>query len=178
MIFTNEPFPSCKVTLSSDDVRIIRAFHRDMMRSYVKVAKELSLSPRTIKRRITKLSDEEALYLVGEMQPKFATGYIVISLLLFYETPEKRQLANENLLNYIGDRLLFANLDDSKHGYFALVITNIAQAKEILRWAFKVPGISGGRVDLTEDIIYRYEVYEQQLVKLERNPILKASRVD
>ena len=178
MIFTNEAFPSCNVKLSSDDLRIIRAFHRDPMKSYVQVAKELHLSPRTIKRRITKLSDEEALYLVGEMRPKFAAGCIVSGILLFYEDPEKRHPANKRLLDYIGDRLLFANLDDAKHAYFSLVITNIAQAKEILRWALEVPGISGGRVDLTEDIIYRYEVYGEQLDKLERNPVFKASRVD
>ena len=172
MIFSNERFPHCNVDLSSDDVRIIRAFQRDPMKSYVQVATELHLSPRTIKRRVGKLSDEEALYLVGELQPKFLTGGIIGGLLLFYNNSEQRNKANDILLDFIGDQLLFSDLDDTQHAYFAIMITNIARAKEILRWALQVPGIASGRVDLVEEIIYRYDVFEEQLEKLERNPVL------
>lgn len=171
MIVTNEPFPPCSFAISSDDLRIIRAFQRDPMKSYVQVANELRLSPRTVKRRISKLSDEEALYLVAEMKPKFLNGGIASGLLVFYDSPDLRHEANESLLGYIKDRLLFANLDDIQHGYFAIMINNISQAKEILRWAQQVPGIARGRIDLVEEIFYRYEVYEEQLNKIERNPL-------
>lgn len=168
MISVDEPFPHCSVNLSVDDLKIIRAFQKDPLKSYVQVAKELSLSPRTIKRRISKLSDEEALYLVAEMKPKFVKGGITSGLLVFYSNPELRARANDGLLSYIGDRLLFANLDDTQHGYFAIMITNIAQANEILRRGLEVPGIANGRIDLVEEIFYHYDVYGEQLEKLER----------
>lgn len=169
MIFTNERFPRCGIALSSEDLRIIRALQHDPMKSYVEIAKELGLSARTIKRRITKLSDEEALYLVGELDPRFVSGGIISGLLVFYSDPERRHQANDELLSYIGDKLIFANLDDTQHGYFAIMIPNITQAKEILRRALGVAGISNGRIDLVEEIEYHYEVYEEQLEKLERN---------
>ncbi len=105
------------------------------------------------------------------------TGGIISGLLVLYGNPEGRQKANDDLIGYIGDQLIFANLDDTQQGYFAIMIPNLAQAKEILRRALAVPGISSGRIDLVEEIDYHYEVYGEQLEKLERS-LDHSSRVE
>jgi len=164
----NEPFPTCRTTLSSDDLRIIASLQKEPLKPYTDVAKELELSTKTVKRRITRLSEGDALYLVAELDPKFLSGGIACGLLVFYDDPKRKYLVEE-IVSYLGDQLIFANLDDPHHGYFALIITNLASAQQILNWALAQKGVSSGRIDIVQEIISLYSVYEEQLEKFQHS---------
>jgi len=161
----NEPFPTCRITLSSDDLRIITSLQKEPLKPYTDIAKELGLSTKTVKRRIIRLSEGDALYLVAELDPKFLSEGIACGLLVFYDDPKRKYLVDE-IVSYLGDQLIFANLDDIHHGYFALIITNLAMAQQILNWALAQKGVSSGRIDIVQEIISLYSVYEEQLEKL------------
>jgi hypothetical protein len=51
--------------------------------------------------------------------------------LIFYDDLKPNHLL-EDIVTYHGDRLIFANLDDPHHGYFAFIITNLVMAQQIL----------------------------------------------
>jgi len=164
--FATEPFPTCKITLSNDDLRIITNLQKEPLKSYADIASELGLSSKTVKRRIIRLSEGDALYLLAELDPKFLSGGIACGLLIFYDDLRPKFLVEE-IVTYLGDQLIFANLDDLRHGYFALIITNLAMAQQILNWALAQKGVSSGRVDIVQEIISLYSVYEEQLEKLQ-----------
>ena len=168
MACTNEPFAQCDATLSMDDIGIIRAIQKDPLKSYVEVGKELGLSAKTVKRRITRQSESEALYVVGELDPRFTGGGTTCSLLVFYDRPEHRYRVSQEILSLLRDRLLFAELDDTRHAYFALVIEHIARAKEILNQVLAISGVAKGQMYLVQEIFNYYGVYDEQLDKLER----------
>ncbi|MFI5420583.1 MAG: AsnC family transcriptional regulator [Nitrososphaerales archaeon] len=161
----SEPFPVCKLKLSSDDLRIITSLQKDPLKSYTGVAMELGLSTKTVKRRVARLTDGDALYLLAELDPKFMSGGIVCGLLIFYGDAKPNYLADD-IVSYIGDKLIFANLEDAGHGYFAFIITNVVMAQQILTWAVAQKGVSRGRIDIVQDVISLYSVYEEQLEKL------------
>jgi len=163
----NEPFPICKITLSNEDLRIISSLQKDPLKPITDIANELELSAKTVKRRITRLIEGDALYLVADLNPRYLSGGIACGLLVFYNDPKPRFL-EEEILTYLGDQLIFANLDDPGHGYFAVIITNLATADQILKWALAQKGVSKGRVDIVQEIISQYSVYEEQLEKLQR----------
>jgi DNA-binding Lrp family transcriptional regulator len=164
----NEPFPNCTITLSSDDLRIITSLQKDPLKPYTDVAKELGLSTKTVRRRVIRLTEGDALYLVAELDPKFLSGGIVCGLLISYDDPKHNHVAEE-IISYLGDQLMFANLDDPHHGYFAFIITNIAMAQQILNWALAQEGVSNGRIDIVQEVMSLYGVYEEQLEKLQHS---------
>jgi DNA-binding Lrp family transcriptional regulator len=169
----SEPFPTCRITLSSDDLKIIKSLQKEPLKPYTEIARELGLSVKTIKRRIIRLTEGDALYIVAELDPKFLSGGIVCGLLIFYDDRRPDDLVEE-IISYLGDKLMFANLDDLHHGYFAFVITNLAMAQQILDWALDRKGVSSGRIDIVQEVISLYSVYEEQLEKLQHSAVNRA----
>jgi DNA-binding Lrp family transcriptional regulator len=165
----NEPFPTCGITFSSDDLMIVRSLQREPLKPYSDIAKELGLSSRTVKRRIARLAEGEAIYMVAELDPKFLSGGIVCGLLVFYVDSRDKYSAEKEIVPYLGDRLIFANLEDLHHGYFAFIITNLAMAQQILNWALARNGVSKGRLDIVQEVISLYGVYDEQLEKLQNS---------
>ena len=148
---------------------IVRSLQKEPLKAYTEIAKELGLSSRTVKRRIIRLTEGEALYLVVELDPKFLSGGIVCGLLVFYVDSKDKYLVEREIVPYLGDRLIFANLEDLHHGYFAFIITNLAMAQQILNWALARKGVSNGRLDIVQEVISLYDVYDEQLEKLQHS---------
>lgn len=169
IISVNEPFPKCHITLKHDDWRIIHGLQKDPTKPQTLLAKELGLSAKTVKRRLSKLIDGDALYQVAELNPKSLSGSIICGLVVFYKDPASTHPVKETIFSRIGQQLIFANTDDVHHGYFALVITEVAAVREILDWTLQLPNVAGGRIDIVQDVISIYGVYEEQLEKLRRS---------
>ncbi len=166
----DEPFPTCEIAFSKDDLRIVRTLQKEPQKPYTDIAKELDLSSRTVKRRIRRLAEGKALYLIAELNPRFLSGGIVCGLLVSHDESGSKSLSERRIVSHLGDQLLFADLDDPRHGYFALIIENVASAQDILNWALTQEGVSEGRIDIVQEVISLYGVYEEQLEKLERGP--------
>ena len=166
----DEPFPRCEIAFSKDDLRIVRTLQEEPQKPYKDIAKELDLSSRTVKRRIRRLAEGKALYLIAELNPRFLSGGIVCGLLVFHDESGSKSLSERRIVSHLGDQLLFADLDDPRHGYFALIIENVATAQDILNWALTQEGVSEGRIDIVQEVISVYSVYEEQLEKLQRGP--------
>ena len=164
-----EPFPSCNIRVTLDDLRILKSLQKDPLKSYTDIAKHLGLSVKTIKRRLTRLAEGDALYIIAELDPKFLSGGIVCGLLVFYNGSGPSDLVEE-IVSFLGDKLIFANSDDPHHGYFAFIITNLVSAQQTLDWALGHKGISSGRIDIVQEVISLYSVYEEQLQKVHLSP--------
>lgn len=166
----DQPFPTCEIAFSKDDLRIVRTLQKEPQKPYTDVAKELDLSSRTVKRRIRRLAEGKALYLIAELNPRFLSGGIVCGLLVSHDESGSKSLSERKILSHLGDQLLFADLDDPHHGYFALIIENVATAQETLNWALAQEGVSEARIDIVQEVISLYGVYEDQLDKLQQGP--------
>jgi len=169
LTYVDEPFPASSLVFSRTDLKILGILQKEPQMPYAEIAGELGLSSRTVKRRIARLAEGNALYLVAELNPKFLSGGIVCGLLVFHDERGNKSAAERNIVSHLGDQLLFADLDNPHHGYFALIIENIALAEPILNWALAQAGVSNGRIDVVQEVISLYGVYEEQLEKLERN---------
>lgn len=130
----------------------------------------LLLSSGTVKRRLGRPERGGALYLVAELDPRFLNGGMTGGLLLFYDNPENRRPVNRYVISQLEGNLIFANLEDSDHAYFAFIITNLAMAERVVNLALAHGGVSAGRVDIVQDLTSLYGVYEEQLERLEHSP--------
>ena len=175
LTWVEEPFPTSDLPLARDDLRIVRVLQKDPQKPFTELAHELALSSRTVKRRIARLVEGGALYLVAELNPKFLSGAIVCGLLVFHDERGCKPASDRKILDHLGDRLLFGDIDNLRHSYLALILENLSKAEPILAWTLAQDGVSKGRIDIVQEVISQYAVYEEQLDKLEE--ITTVSRV-
>lgn len=165
-----EPFVRPSITLRTNDLAIIKSLREDPLKSYVQVARELSLSTKTVKRRIETLTDSYAVFLVASPNLRALEGGVMCSLLIFYEgdKPDSRRRVERELLSQLRNELLYAELDDTQHAYFSFLITNVTRVEEITRWAEKLEGVASCRVDMMQEILTFRETLDEQVDRLLR----------
>jgi DNA-binding Lrp family transcriptional regulator len=166
VVAVEEPFPRCDIILKGDDWRIIHSLQKEPAKTRTLLSNELGLSAKTIHRRLRKLIEGDALYQVAELSPKSLSGSIVCGLLVFYKDPGAAYQTRRTIHSRIGEQLIFANTDDPGHGYYAVVLANIASVGELLEWVSQLPNVKGARIDIVQDVISVYSVYEEQLERL------------
>lgn len=164
-----EPFPPCDLVLSEGDLRLIRTLQKEPLTSYARLAQSVDRTAKTVKRRVRRLSDGGAIYLVAELDPKFLVGGIVGSLLVSYEASVEKGTADGQILSRVADRLLFASLDAPRHSYFALVLSGVAQSRDLLAEVRRTAGVAASRLDLVAEVFSQYEVYAEQVERLRKS---------
>jgi DNA-binding Lrp family transcriptional regulator len=157
-------FPECRMRLSETDWEIIRSLQENPRKPYHLVSKELGLSSRTVKRRLERLIEGKAISAVTAVDLSVIDG-TVVSLLVFYTSPERRGEANKRVLSYLDDCILRAELGNKDHGFFNLIISNVARIQEISRWMRDEPGVSSYRIDLVQEFIQLPEALSGLLEK-------------
>ena len=159
------PFPGLELALTPRDWMIIESLQKDPWKPFVDIARELDLSSITIKRRLAKMNQSGAFYLMVDIDPKAVEGGLLGHLVVFYDLPDSRHRVNERITRYLGDQIAFADTDDVAHGFFALMITNISKIQEILAWVRQQPGVKSARFDVLQDIVTFPSVHESRIQK-------------
>jgi hypothetical protein len=97
--------------------------------------------------------------------PKAIPGGVLADLAVFYRDLENRDKINEAIIKHLGDRISFIDLDDREHGFFAILLDNISEARGTLAWVKSQKGVSSARLELIEDIIVNEGMYDDQINK-------------
>ena len=161
----NIPLPECGIVLSKTDWNIIRSLQRNPHKPYHAVSKELGLSSKTVKRRLDRLIREKAIFLIANLNPKASHDVVFVDLLVFYTSLESKSEVDRKISSEFDEYLVHAELTDTEHGLFVLVIRNVSKAQEILSWVKEQDGVREARVALVEDRIELYELFNEQLEK-------------
>jgi DNA-binding Lrp family transcriptional regulator len=165
IMWAKVPFPTPTLTLTPKDWMIIGSLQKDPWKPFVDIARELDLSSITIKRRLAKMNQSGAFYLMVDIDPKAVEGNLLGHLVVFYDVPDSRYRVNEKISEYLGDQIAFADTDDTEHGFFALMITNISKIQEILGWVKQQQGVKSARFDVLQDIITFPSMHESRIQK-------------
>ena len=158
-------FPTPKMTLVRKDWRILLCLHRNPWEPFTKIAREVGGSSVTVKRRLAKMNRSEALYLLVDIDPKVTRGSLLAHLAVFYDSSDSRHVINERVSKTLREEIAFAELDNPDHGFFALMLTNVSRAREVIRWSAQLPGIRRARIDILQDIVTFPELHESLIQK-------------
>jgi DNA-binding Lrp family transcriptional regulator len=162
--------------LKKTDSEIIASLRRDPWKSYVAVSDEVGISARTIKRRVTSLSEEGVIYMLPIIDLKALQGAIPVELLIDYVSNDAKTSPNEKIATRIKERLIFSNLS-GPYGYFALLVANVAEVDQIVSWVGQLSGIRNVQAELLQDVILNQRHYEGERLS-EGQAIAEPSRVD
>ncbi len=149
--------PKCDVSLYPTDVEIIAALSKNPRKPYSMVAKELGLSTRTVRRRLQRMVDGRAVFVLPSMDPGSLEGALLVDLLVEYSDGERSATTFERLLPAMDDFLIRAQPGDPRYGFFNLFVTKLSVVSKILKEVQSIPGVKSARADLVQS---RWEMYD------------------
>lgn len=154
--------PVPKRALKDTDILIIGSLQKDPWKPYARVAEEVRASPKTVARRMAKMSEEGAIYMLPVVDLKMLQGIIPAELVVEFSSPESRSDANAQIVARIGQRLVFSDTG-SPYGYFALLVENLSQLEQLAEWCTERRGVQGIRVGALQDVILSKKHYQDPL---------------
>jgi len=151
--------PVPRLELKDTDVSIVRSLRSDPWKPYLKVAAEVRTSPRTVARRVAKMSEQGAIYMLPVVDLKALEGIIPAELVIEYSSSKSKGTANRQIADHIGHDLVFSDTA-GPYGYFALLVKNLSQLEQIGEWSNRVGGVRGARVGALQDVILSPNYYQ------------------
>jgi len=112
-----------------------------------------------VKRRVAKLSEDGAIYLLPNIDLKALQGIVSAEVVVDYASRESRAPVNKQLATYLNESLVFSNTS-GPFGYFALVFPNVSHVEQIARWVGHLQGVRGVRTLVLQDVILNQRHYE------------------
>jgi DNA-binding Lrp family transcriptional regulator len=178
VICQEKPFLPCdELKLTSSDWKIINSLQNadPWKKSFSSVARETGLSTKTVKNRIQRLVEEGAIYLLVSVNLESLEGFVPADLNIVYESPEYTDKVIDLVREYLGDALVFADIKDNQHGYFALAVPSIARIRAIENWMKICKGVRNARVEVLHEILSIRRFYDEQVGQSMELPRVSAS---
>ena len=156
LVCTFPPFPECKAKLSKTDWALLGKLQKDAHQSYGSIGSGLGISSRTVKRRMQKLVQERALFVLPSFNPRAIEGLVQADLLVFFDGHKAKAKVDFEMFSTWSDYLVRAEVGSSDSSFFNLLVKNVSQAQVVLNWTKEQPGVKNARIDLVQD---RFELY-------------------
>jgi DNA-binding Lrp family transcriptional regulator len=140
-----------RLKLTPSDWRIIYCLQDGdpWEKSFSTVATQTGLSTRTVKKRVGMLVEDGTIYLLAGVNLSSFEGFVPAHLTIFYQSPESRNSVYEKVRDSLRDMLVFADIEDKHHGYFALSVPSVARIRQIESWAKTCDGVRNARVEIS-----------------------------
>ena len=151
-MFSRVPYPPCSVPLSPAEWKLVARLVRGSFATYATLARELGISVRTVKRRVSKLVRSNAVLSVATIDYRALSGCVPADLIVAYSSPAARHEAERRILSLIEDRLIFAGAW-SDIGLYSLLLPRVSRATEIAEEVPRIPGVGMSRVEIVEEHI-------------------------
>ncbi|MFQ5762477.1 MAG: winged helix-turn-helix transcriptional regulator [Candidatus Bathyarchaeia archaeon] len=165
MVYVDVKFPECRVNLSRLDWEILRVVQRDPSKLYREIAEELRISSKTVKRRLERMIEVQALFTYPDINFKALEGAMSVDLLVLYDGPELQRSAQEAIRTHLDEHMTFELVGDS-YGFFTLIVKTVYKVQEILERVRSQPGVRRPLMGLVlERIDTISELMEKQIEK-------------
>jgi DNA-binding Lrp family transcriptional regulator len=140
------------LNLTQTDEAVVGELREDPWKPYSAVARELGISARTVKRRVTRLSEAGAIYMLPDLDLKALHGIIPVELAVSYGLGGRRAEVNAWIASKIRDDLVFSQISDS-HAYFALIVPNASVVEELESSVRQLDGVSDAHTAVLQDVV-------------------------
>ncbi len=150
------PFPRVTVDLTAQDWKVMGALHEDPGAGVAGVARRLGISPRTAARRLARLVEHRAMFVIPGFDPRAVDG-TVVDFTVFFAQGAHKSAADRQILERLKESYFHADLGDPGHSFFNFIVNNVAEAAATLEWARALPGVEEARVDFVVERVERVE---------------------
>lgn len=159
---TEVPSPRCVLRLSRTDLQVIASRQEDATKSDRRVADELGISSRTVKRRFTRLVEAGAILPVFSLHVDALEGCVYSDLHVEYQDARNRDSTETELLSLLEDSMIF-NGHFVDFSVFNLILPNIPSARAVLDRAKRLRGVRLAWIDFVEQQLESYGVFREKV---------------
>lgn len=167
------PFPRVTVDLTTQDWRVMEALQEDPGAGVAGLARRLGGSPRTAARRLGRLVENRAIFVIPGFDPRAVDG-TVVDFTVFYAKGAHKSAADRQILERLKESYFHADLGDPGHSFFNFIVNNVAEAAATLEWARALKGVEEARVDFVVERVERVENV-RRMVEGRRRALLEAA---
>jgi Lrp/AsnC family transcriptional regulator for asnA, asnC and gidA len=149
--FYERDMPPVDIELSNVDWRIVKALRYNALKPLSEVAREIGLSPKTVRRRFERMTEHGAVIIVPVVDPSHVPHTITYVLLL-YPTPEERESVVTRALAELGPATFLARIAPPGNAFLCLAARTLAETEENLVRARKIPGMKDVKLLVLREI--------------------------
>lgn len=139
-------FPAIDQKMKRTDWEIVKAFRSDPRRSPSEVASEVGVSTRTVKRRLTVMTENNSLFMLPELDYDKSLGVACDFLILCPDETQRNEV--NKLMREKLERVVFSLTEVKGFSIFALICPNLSESEGIRKWLKGLDGVSDVRVDI------------------------------
>lgn len=141
----------CNAKLKRTDWQILKELRRDSMQSNGEIAKGIGVSARTVKRRLSFMTESMAIssHTMGDVKRVPGMAY----LFLLNSPNEKRKREIDEEIQSRLEKAIFVDPRNKQYSLFAAVFRNISEADETYRWIKSLEGAENTRMYVMREII-------------------------
>ncbi len=138
--FYDRAMPPVRFELSNTDWRIIKSLRYNAFKPLTKVAQELGLSTKTVRRRFQRLIDNNAVVIVPAIQPGDVPNTITHVLLLYFKESQREQ-ALMKALHLFEDKYFLIDTTSEGNAMLGLVAQTLTETEENFISSRKIEGV-------------------------------------
>jgi DNA-binding Lrp family transcriptional regulator len=158
--FSRVVYPPCGTTLSRSEWRLVSRLVRRGFRTYAVLARELGVSVRTLKRRISKLVTTRAILSTPTMDYRALTGCVPADLMVVFGSPDTRPEAEREVFRLVGGWMIYAGVW-ADFGLYSLLLPRVSTMTEIADRVPHIRGVSTSRIELVDEHIDRVDALQE-----------------
>jgi DNA-binding Lrp family transcriptional regulator len=155
--------PQTTFRMTATDWQIARLMLRNAEKSIADVAAEIRVSARTVKRRLDRMMDASAIFVMPMIDQAKSSG---ISYQVIVESEDGKKSEVDRLVTSRIPNLVFKTADPSSTLIYGFSGRNIAEGKELLEWLRKQRGVHTATVNIVDRVVYVFDWLEREAAKL------------
>jgi hypothetical protein len=155
--------PRCNLKPRQIDWMIIGALLKNADRKIPDIARELKVSAKTVKRRISIMMESSAFFMQPILDLKKVSGTLPCQLLV--QCSEEKKPMIDNLITSKFERIVFSLTDSATHSIFTIICVNLAEAQSILKEVQKQEGVRLAKMEIIEELIYVHDWLAKEVRK-------------
>ena len=150
-------YPRTEVELTSADWQIIDALRPDPLVNHAQLAEKLSLSSRTVQRRLARLTQGNVIFFRPKINLSLLEGSSCVDLFVSYTTSGFKDKVDRSIFKKFEEFILRAGWGSPSHGFFEFVIPNVHVAQEIVEWTRALRGVRDVKLSFKDDRLNLYD---------------------
>jgi DNA-binding Lrp family transcriptional regulator len=154
-VYWQRALPPINMKLKRTDWEILKSLRRDPMLSNEQVGNEIGVSSRTVKRRISLLTQEKVIHSrpVGDI--KRFPGHVYLLIVNCADERKKRHI-DELVLSRL-EKAVFVDIRHKQFSNFSAVFQSMGEAEEMYQWIKSLDGGENTKIYLEQQIIQVYD---------------------
>ena len=156
----DSPFLHPDARMKRLEWKIMDALREDAWRDLEEVARILSVSSRTIQRRLSAMTDGKAIYLSRPPNPGAVIGLMCNFLLLFSDSEKKRAADYE--IHSAFNRIGAFDASSEQYSVFGISCENFEEADKVLASLRSIDGVQNVRMRIMKDVIVSQNWVKEQ----------------